>query len=309
MKFSSVGAVIAADSNKNAVPLLKVGSIPVVQRIILTLQQAGVFPIVVVIGKQEEEVIHQVAQLGVILLQDKEQENTEMFSSVKQGLKFLQGKCDKVIFTPVNTPMFSVYTLRALLKSNAKIAKPTYNGRGGHPILLQAQVIDKILKYKGSDGLRGAIRECNCITETIEVSDPGVLLSTHNDAELQEHLKDHNETLLSPTVKLSINKETVFFNSRLKLLLFMIEDLHSARQACIHMGLSYQNAWNMINKLEKETGYAVVTRQRGGKNGGETCLTEKGQQLMYAFQTYEDEVNNFAQQRFEILFRASHLIT
>lgn len=308
MKFSSVGAVIAADSNKNAVPLLKVGSISVVQRIILTLQQAGVFPIVVVIGAEEEQVIHQVAQLGVILLQDKEQENTEMFSSVKQGLKFLQGKCDKVVFTPVNTPMFSTYTLRTLLQSNAKIAKPTYNGRGGHPLLLNAEVIEQILNYTGSDGLRGAIRECNYGIENIEVSDPGVLMSTHNDVELQEHLKDHNATLLTPTVKLSINKETVFFNSRLKLLLFMIENLHSARQACLHMGLSYQNAWNMINKLEEETGYAVVTRQRGGKNGGETSLTEKGQQLMYAFQKYEDEVNSFAQQRFEALFRASKLI-
>ena len=308
MKFSPVGAVIAADSNKNAVPLLKVGSIPVVQRIILTLQQAGVFPIVVVIGAQEEEVVHQVAQLGVILLQDKEQENTEMFSSVKQGLSFLQGKCDRVVFTPVNAPMFSAYTLRTLLKSSAKITKPTYNGRGGHPLLLNGEVIDQILNYKGTDGLRGAIRACNCKVENIEVNDPGILMSTHNDTQLQEHLEQHNATLLTPTVKLSINKETVFFNSRLKLLLFMIEDLHSARQACLHMGLSYQNAWNMINKLENETGYAVVTRQRGGKNGGETCLTEKGQRLMYAFQRYEDEVNCFAQQRFEILFRDSHLI-
>lgn len=308
MKFSSVGAVIAANSNKNAIPLLKIGNISVVQRIILTLQQAGVFPIVVVIGAEEEQVIHQVAQLGVILLQDKEQENTEMFSSVKQGLSFLQAKCNKVIFTPVNTPMFSAYTVRTLLKSNAKIAKPTYNGRGGHPLLLKAEIIEQILSYKGSDGLRGAIKECNCEVENIAVQDPGILMSTHNDTELQEHLKEHNATLLAPTVKLSINKETVFFNSRLKLLLFMIEDLHSARQACIHMGLSYQNAWNMINKLEEETGYTVVTRQRGGKNGGETCLTEKGKQLMYAFQYYEDEVNSFAQQRFEILFRDSNLI-
>ena len=88
----------------------------------------------------------------------------------------------------------------------------------------------------------------------------------------------------------------------------MIENLHSTRQACQHMGLSYQNAWNMINKIEEETGYTVVTRQRGGKNGGETCLTEKGQLLMYAFQRYEDEVNSFAQQRFEVLFRDSKLI-
>mgnify|MGYP001541583099 CR=1 FL=1 len=44
MRFGSVGAVIAAASKKDAVPLLKVGSIPIVRRIVLTLQQAVCFP-------------------------------------------------------------------------------------------------------------------------------------------------------------------------------------------------------------------------------------------------------------------------
>ena len=64
MRFGSVGAVIAAASKKDAVPLLKIGSIPIVRRIVLTLQQAGVFPIVVVTGTEELEVIRQVAPLG-----------------------------------------------------------------------------------------------------------------------------------------------------------------------------------------------------------------------------------------------------
>lgn len=306
MKFGSVGAVIAADSKANAMPLLKVGSIPVIQRIILTLQQAGVFPIVVVTENDAVEVTHQVAQLGVVLLHTSQTDASQMFSAVKLGLGFLQGKCDRVVFTPVNTPMFSAYTLQTLLAHDEQIVKPTFSGRGGHPIVLSGKIIGQILGYEGLDGLRGAIRECK--VKTVEVPDPGVLMSTHNDTELNEHLEEHNASLLSPTVKLSINKETVFFNSRLKLLLFLIEDLHSARQACFHMGLSYQNAWNMINKLEDETGYTIVTRQRGGKNGGETCLTEKGKQLMFAFQRYEEEVNSFAQQRFDVLFRETNLV-
>lgn len=100
----------------------------------------------------------------------------------------------------------------------------------------------------------------------------------------------------------------MFLNSRLKLLLFLIADLCSVRQACLHMGLSYQKAWDMINQLERELGYAVVTRQHGGKNGGNTCLTDRGRQLMYAFQHYENEVRGFAQQRFDALFRKTGLI-
>ena len=266
------------------------------------------FPIVVVTGTEELEVTHQVAPLGVVFIKNTEYEKTELFSSVKLGLSYLQGKCDRVVFTPVNTPMFFAQTLHTLLSRDVGIVTPTYDGRGGHPIVLHSQVIPQILAYDGSDGLRGAVRNCACTKQRIAVSDAGVLMSVHNEPQLRQHLQEHNASLLAPTVKISIDKENMFLNSRLKLLLFLIADLQSVRQACLHMGLSYQKAWDMMNKLEHELGYAVVTRQHGGKNGGKTCLTEKGRQLMYAFQQYENEVRDSAQQRFDALFRETGLI-
>ena len=308
MKFGSVGAVIAAASKKDAVPLLKVGSIPIVRRIVLTLQQAGVFPIVVVTGTEELEVTHQVAPLGVVFIKNTECEEPELFSSVRLGLSYLQGKCDSVVFTPVNAPMFSARTLHTLLACPADIVTPTYNGCGGHPIVLRSRVIPRLLAYAGPDGLRGAVRQCLCDKRRLPVDDPGILMSVHNQPQLRQHLQEHNASLLTPSVKISIDKEDVFLNSRLKLLLFLIADLQSVRQACLHMGLSYQKAWDMINRLEREVGYAVVTRQHGGRNGGKTCLTDRGQRLMLAFQQYEDEVRGFARQRFDALFRENGLI-
>lgn len=308
MKFGSVGAVIAAASKKDAVPLLKVGSIPIVRRIVLTLQQAGVFPIVVVTGADELEVTHQVAPLGVVFVKNTECENPELFSSVKLGLSYLQGKCDRVIFTPVNSPMFFAQTLNTLLSCDADIVTPTYEGCGGHPIVLRSEVIPGILTYEGPNGLRGAVRQCDCTKQRIAVSDEGILMSIHNEPQLRQYLQKHNASMLTPTVRISIDKENMFLNSRLKLLLFLIADLHSVRQACLHMGLSYQKAWDMINRLEQELGYDVVTRQHGGKNGGNTCLTEKGRRLMYVFQQYEQEVSSFARQRFDALFCESGLI-
>lgn len=308
MKFGSVGAVIAAASKKDAVPLLKVGSIPIVRRIVLTLQQAGVFPIVVVTGTEELEVTHQVAPLGVVFIKNTECEEPELFSSVRLGLSYLQGKCDSVVFTPVNAPMFSARTLHTLLACPADIVTPTYNGYGGHPIVLRSRVIPQLLAYAGPDGLRGAVRQCLCDKQRLPVDDPGILMSVHNQPQLRQHLQEHNVSLLTPSVKISIDKEDVFLNSRLKLLLFLIADLCSVRQACLHMGLSYQKAWDMINRLERELGYAVVTRQHGGKNGGKTCLTDRGQRLMLTFQQYEDELHAFARQRFDALFRETGLI-
>ena len=68
---------------------------------------------------------------------------------MKLGLSYLQGKCDRVVFTPVNAPMFFAQTLHTQLASTADIVTPTCNGRGGHPIILQSGVIPQILAYEG----------------------------------------------------------------------------------------------------------------------------------------------------------------
>ena len=107
VKFGKVGGMIAAASKKDAAPLLQIGSISIIKRIVLIMQRAGVFPIVVVTGTEEQEVVHQLAPLGVIFLQHEQCDAPELFSSVKLGISFLKDKCDKVVFTPVNTPMFS----------------------------------------------------------------------------------------------------------------------------------------------------------------------------------------------------------
>lgn len=306
--FGKTGGIIAAASKKDAVPLMKLGSIPIIKRIVLTLQQADVFPIVVVTGTEELEVTHQVAGSGVVFLRNEDCDQPELLTSVKLGLRYLQDKCERVVFTPVNTPMFSPETLRALLACDASVVTPSYHGQGGHPILLRNDMIGRVLAYEGGGGLRGVLAENNALRQWLPVEDAGILMSIHNERQLKHHLAAHNAALLSPTVQINIEKEQVLFNARFKLLLFLIADLQSVRQACLHMGLSYAKAWDMINRLEREVGYAVVERSHGGKQGGHTRLTPRGEALMLAYQRYEQEMKQEAQARFNKIFRESGLM-
>lgn len=308
MKFGEAGGIIAAASKKDAVPLLQIGSIPIIKRIVLSLQQAGVFPIVIVTGTEETEVVHQIAPLGVLFVRNEECDAPELFSSVKLGLSFLKGKCDRVVFTPVNTPMFTPDTLKTLLAGDAPVVRPSFRGRSGHPIVLKDETIDGILHYAGGDGLRGALRMYAAQTQWCSVEDEGILMSIHDEAQLQQHLRKHNNAMLAPGVRVSIEKEGAFFGQRLKLLLFLIADIHSVRQACMHMGLSYANAWNMINRLEQEVGYAVVERKHGGRRGGQTILTEKGMRLIYAYQEFETRLKGYARLTFDTLFKEQGLL-
>lgn len=309
MKISRIGGVIAAASKKDAEPLLKIGAIPVIKRIVISFQQAGIFPIVVVTGAQEEEVKYQLSGYGVIFIHNENCEQPELFDSVKIGLQYLYGKCDRIVFTPVNVPMFTPETLTRLLASEGKIVTPSFQRRSGHPIVLSETVIPEIIAYSGSGGLRAAISFMADRRIFIPVNDQGILISVRDSRQLEAHLSEHNQALLHPTVQLSLQKETIFFNTRIKLLLYLIYDTHSVRSACDRMALSYGKAWNMLNKLETEIGYPMVERKHGGRRGGNTTLTVQGMKFLKNWQQLEDNIFRFAQNEFSALFGNSGLFS
>lgn len=306
--FGKTAGLIAATSRGDAVSLMKLGTIPIIKRIVLTMQQADVFPIVVVTEAEDPEVMHQIAGSGVIFLRGERGGSPELLTSVKRGLGYLQGKCDRVLFTSVRTPLFSPETVRALLDCDAPAAAPSFQGQGGHPLLLRGDSIERILAYQGGGGLRGFFAEEPGMRQWLPVDDPGVLMSVHNERQLKQCMASHDASLLLPTVQINIEKEQVLFNARFKLLLFLIEDMESVRQACAHMGLSYVKAWDMINRLEQEVGYAVVERRQGGRNGGHTRLSPRGRELVRAYQRYEQEMKQEAQRRFDGIFRDGGLM-
>lgn len=174
MKISKVGGVIAVANREIAKPLLHVGTIPIIRRIVITYQQVGIFPVVVVVSGDFEELKRELASFGVIFLEHGEKENPELMDSVFLGLHYLQGKCDRVAFTPVNVPMFTPTTLLNLINTEGNVVAPSCNGRGGHPILIADHVIPQILSYRGSGGLRQFWNERTSIIRTVSVDDQGV---------------------------------------------------------------------------------------------------------------------------------------
>ncbi|MFA6844844.1 MAG: NTP transferase domain-containing protein [Sphaerochaetaceae bacterium] len=308
MKISEVGGLIAAASKKATQPLMKIGAISIIKRIVIAFQQAGIFPIVVVTGAQEPEVMYQLSAFGVIFLHNDNNEEPQLFDSVKLGLTYLEDKCDRVVFTPVNVPMFSPVTLNRLIATKGDIITPVFQGRGGHPVVISNVMIQPILSYQGKEGLRGAF---NCFTERrifVEVKDEGILQNVHSEQQLHQRLETYNRELLHPVANLLIEKENPFFNARGKLLLFLISDTASVRKACDMMALSYGKAWEMINALEKELGYPVVNRHQGGFKGGNTELTSQGVAFLDAYQRLEDKVFRYTQKEFELFLQDTSLL-
>lgn len=307
MKISRIGGVIAAASKKDAEPLLQIGTIPIIKRIVISFQQAGIFPIVVVTGAEEDEVKYQLSSYGVIFIRNENCEQPELIDSVKIGLKYLLGKCDRMVFTPVNVPMFTPVTLSSLLAASGDIVTPSCKDKGGHPIVLSETIIPEIIAYAGNGGLKAAITAMAGRRIFLPVDDPGIYISVRDSRQLEAYLAEHNRALLHPTVHLNLQRESIFFHTRIKLLLYLILDTHSVRSACDRMALSYGKAWDMLNKLEAETGYHIVERKHGGRRGGNTTLTLQGIQFLINWQKLEDNIFQFTQKEFSTLFRDSGL--
>ncbi|MCC5465815.1 NTP transferase domain-containing protein [Pelosinus baikalensis] len=304
-KKTTGGIIVAAGkaSVRNELdPLLKIGSITIVKRIVLTFQQVGISPIVVITGHRAEEIEHDLADYGVIFLRNSQYENSQMFDSAKIGLEFLQNKCDQVIFNPVNISLFTPDTIQRMMERGEKLISPSYHGKAGHPLLVSSELIPRILTYEGNMGMRGAIENIGVERKWIAIEDEGILHDTDAIGRLDQLLKKHNHQILHPFVRISIEKESLFFNSRTKLLLILIQDTHSVRSACRHIALSYSKAWNMLNELEQELGYAVVERKHGGSKGGKTYLTKEGIDFLEKYQEFEHNVRQYAKNEFDRLF-------
>jgi molybdate transport repressor ModE-like protein len=308
MRKSNIGGIIIAASTSRAKPMLKLGSIPVVKRIVLTFQQAEVFPIVVITGTQEEEVRHELSEYGVIFIKNENCVNATLYESLKIGLSYLQNKCSHMAIAPVNSPVFTPETLKKLLDADQDVAFPIYQEQVGYPILITNGVIPEIISYKDEEDFKQAIYSMRDNHIGVEVKDEGVVQDIHSYEQLQRLLEKYNRSLMQASVGLSIEKETIFFDNRAKLLLYLISETMSVSKACELMSMSYAKAWKVLNKLEDELGYRIIQRRQGGSRVGRTLLTENGMDFLQAYMEYEDSVFKYARSEFVRIFKDKNLI-
>lgn len=272
-------------------PMLNIGSISIAQRIVATLQQAGVQKIVMVTGYNAVTLERHLTNNGIIFLRNERYETTQMFDSARIGLEYLKDKCDRILFTPVDIPLFTAETVRRLLESESALACPVCDGESGHPILLASNLVDTLLADSGEGGLKGALSRCGAAMEEIPVADKGILHDADTPEDYESLLKFHNAQLVRQIVSVSLAREKVFFDERSAMLLRLVDETGSVRTACQRMQLSYSSGWNIIRTLESQVSYPLVESVQGGSKGGQSSLTAKGKELLQTFDGFKNELD------------------
>lgn len=293
------GAVIVAAGMSSRMgdfkPMLNIGSISIAQRVISTLQQAGVSQIVVVTGYQAVTLERHLSNRGVVFLRNEQYETTQMFDSAKIGLSYLQDKCDRILFTPVDIPLFTASTVTMLLRSKEELACPECEGMTGHPILIASHLVEHILRDSGERGLQGAIGRLGIPMVRLSVDDPGILHDADTPSDYESLLRYHNSQLVRPLVTLALAREVPFFDEKMAMLLQQVEETGSVRTACQRMQISYSTGWNMIRTLESQLSKPLLIRNQGGANGGQSVLTPDGKELILRYTECNREMKEYAE--------------
>ena len=284
-------------------PMLNIGSISIAQRIVANFRQAGVDRIAMVTGFNAITLERHLAGNGIVFLRNENYETTHMFDSAKIGFEYLQDKVDRILFTPVDIPLFTASTVEALMASDSKLAIPVCDGEDGHPIMISSEYISSIFQYAGDRGLKGAIEGCGAKIERISVNDPGILHDADTPEDYRELLKYHNSQLVRPEISVTLSKEKPFFDEQMAMLLTLVDETRSVRTACARMQISYSTGWNVLKTLESQLSRPLIDRTQGGPHGGQSLLTEYGTDLLKKYNDYSAALRKLAGDMFEEYFK------
>ncbi|MDD2221266.1 MAG: histidine phosphatase family protein [Clostridia bacterium] len=170
----------------NYKPLLKLGELTLAERTVLALRQGGCREIVIITGHNADQLKEHLQAFNPTYIHNKNYAATKMFDSAKLGLSYLKNRCDKLLFLPIDTPLFSENIVRQLLACQAQTAVPCYHGKSGHPLLLDASLIDIILDYDGAGGMHGALQNAGCNPYLLQTDEQGVTVDADTPEEFAQ---------------------------------------------------------------------------------------------------------------------------
>jgi len=94
------------------------------------------------------------------------------------------------------------------------------------------------------------------------------------------------------------NVEGVFGDGKWRLLR-AIDSEGSLNAASKTLRISYRKAWGDLSKAEACLNVALLEKHRGGRMGGQTCLTEQGKEWVKAYTKFRSEIEKAAEKAYE----------
>ena len=155
-------------------PLLPFGNKTVIESCIDCLRDGGVDQLVVVLGHRADEIRILLNDVQVAINPDPD---SEMGASIAAGIRALPNDAQCVLIALVDhpaVPSSTVSTLIEELRRGARIVIPTWQDRGGHPVLLDLSFRAELLDLDQIGGLRSLLKKHTSEVKRVPLDSPFV---------------------------------------------------------------------------------------------------------------------------------------
>ncbi len=176
-------------------PLLKFGEYTALETIINTFTTSGICNIIVVVGHRGNEIID-VLKGSQVKCIDNKNYFQGMYSSVLKGIEILKEDVNAFFMLPVDIPLVKVHTIETLksqyLCCDKGIIYPTFNGKRGHPPLIDCKYKDIIVKTNEDGGLKNILSKFDEDSLNVPVFDKFTTMDMDTKSDYMELLKYSN---------------------------------------------------------------------------------------------------------------------
>lgn len=300
-----IGGLILSLENKESEngfhPLKDVNGINALLRTIITFQQCGIYPIVV-LSSVMPDTWQSISKLGVAFMGPNEEEH-DLSPYLTNAIGMIRSQTSKLLITSSSYPLIRSETITKMLQIESLPGRPCYHGFPGFPIAIGLEKDATDFTYT-MEMLSSILLETPCSFAT---SDMGVAYDLSQKVDWKNAFASFSAPSIRPALKLTLAREQVFFGPGTYYLLESILNTGSVKKACHLMGISYSKGWKMIHLAESEFGYKLVITKKGGEKGGRSTLSAFGLNLIKDYQDYVIECSASIKTSFEKYFSKYNL--
>lgn len=155
-------------------PLLPFGDKTVIECCLDYLRKGGIENTVVVLGHRADEIRERLKKVTIAINPDPD---SEMGASIAVGVQALSETAKAVLISLVDHPAIPATIVSNLIEewqSGAPIVIPTWQDRGGHPVLVDLAFRNELLNLDRSGGLRGLFQVHPTDVKRLPVNSPFV---------------------------------------------------------------------------------------------------------------------------------------
>lgn len=160
--MSEIAAILLAAGRSRRMgafkPLLPFGGVSVAEACVASLRAGGAGEVVVVVGYRGAEVRAALAHREGLSFAVNEVAGSEMGVSVARGVEALSEGAGAALVALVDQPAVPPAEIERLIeawrRTGARLVLPEWEGRGGHPLLVDLSLRDELLGLVPERGLR-----------------------------------------------------------------------------------------------------------------------------------------------------------